>query len=184
MLASLLALPTGAAAADPAFGRVWMRLNFLFSGQALPGSVITFPVDEVDAWVRVRVPARYPGVRDPKVVLGMGTVTGSATIDFAQVMAGQGKPLGMAGSLFAAGERPVVVSARIESSGGQATVIPTRVEVSGVAVTGSVLDFMVKSFLLPLFPDAKVAQPFEIGLGIDRLEVRPTGVVVTMKKKP
>lgn len=160
-----------------------MKLNFLFSGQAPPGSTITFPADDIEAWVRVLVMTRYPGVRDPKIVLGMGRVTGSATIDFAQVMAGQGKPLGTAAALFAGGEHPVTVDARIVSSGGQATVTPTRVEVSGVAVTGSVLDFMIKSFLLPLFPDARIGQPFQLGLGIDRLEVRPGAATVTLKKK-
>jgi hypothetical protein len=160
-----------------------MKLNFLFSGQALPGSVIPFPLDEVDAWVRVRIPARYPGVRTPKVVLGMGTITGTAMIDFAKVMEGQGKPLGTAGALMAGGEHPVLVAVRLESSGGKTVVTPTRVEISGVAATGSLLDFMVKTFLLPLFPDAKIGQPFELGLDMDRLEVRPDGVRVTIKKK-
>jgi hypothetical protein len=160
-----------------------MKLDFLFSGQALPGSVIHFSVDEVDAWVRVRVPPRFPGVRAPKLVLGMGAATGSAMIDFAKVMQGQGQQLSPAAALMAGGEHPVLVAARIESSGGNATVTPTRVEVSGVAATGSLLDFLVKNFFMPLFPDAKIGQPFELGLNIDRMEVRPDGVRLTIKKK-
>ncbi len=177
------AVPAAAGADDPAFGRASTKLNLLSGGQALPGSTIAFPVDEVDAWVRIRVPALYPGVRAPKVVLDAGSMTGSAMIDLAKVMEAHGKPLGLAGALMAGGEHPVLVAARIESSGGKAVVTPTRVEISGVAATGAVLDFMVKTFLLPLFPDAKIGQPFELGLGMDRLEVRPNGVRVTMRKK-
>jgi hypothetical protein len=177
------AVLAAAGADDPAFGRASTKLSLLSNGQAQPGSTIAFPVDEVDAWVRVRVPALYPGVRAPKVVLDTGSMTGSALIDFAKVMEAHGKPLGLAGALMAGGEHPVSVAVRIESSGGKAVVTPTRVEISGVAATGAVLDFMVKTFLLPLFPDAKIGQPFELGLGMDRLEVRPNGVRVTMKKK-
>ena len=186
VLWALLLAPAVSAAAgadDAAVGRMSMKLGLLSSGQALPGSVIVFPVDEIDAWVRLRVPVLYPGVRTPKVVLDTGSATGSAMIDFAKVLEARGKPLGLAGALIAGGEHPVLVAVRIESSDGKAVVTPTRVEVSGVAATGSVLDFMVKTFLLPLFPEAKIGQPFELGLGMDRLEVRPNGVRVTMKKK-
>lgn len=167
---------------DPAFERISMKLNLLSSGQASPGSVILFPPDEVDAWVRTRVPGRFPGIRAPKVVLGTGNVTASAMIDFTKVLAGEGQPLNLALEKLFEGERPVRVIARIESSGGQAIVTPARVEVSGIAVTGSALDFLVKTFLLPLFPDAKVGQPFALDFGIDRVDVRPDGVRVAIKK--
>jgi len=168
---------------DPVFGRVWMKLNFLFSGQAAPGSVILFPPDEVDAWVRTRVPARFPGIRAPKVALGTGNVTASAMVDFTKILAGEGQPLNPAVAKLFEGERPVRVVARIESSGGHAVVSPTRVEVARVAATGSALDLLVKTFLLPLFPDAKIGQPFELGLNIDHVDVRPDGVRVAIKKK-
>jgi hypothetical protein len=58
----------------------------------------------------------------------------------------------------------------------------TRVEVSGVAATGSVLDFLVKTFFMPLYPTAHIGEKFEIGYNIDRMDIRPTGVRVAMKK--
>jgi hypothetical protein len=183
---ALLLVPGLLAAAgvdDPAFARMSMKLGLISSGQAAPGSVIVFPADEIDAWVRIRIPALYPGVRAPKVILDTGSATGSAMIDFAKVMEAHGKALGMAGAVMAGGEHPVTASVRIESSGGNTVVTPTRVEVSGIAATGSLLDFMVKTFLLPLFPEAKIGQPFQLGLGMDRLDVRPNGVRVTMKRK-
>ena len=182
LIAALLS--SGALRADdPVAGRLGMKLNSLFSGQAAPGSAILFPPDEIDAWVRTRVLTRYQGIRAPKVALGTGSVTASAMIDFAKVLAGEGQPLNPALEKLFEGEHPVRVVARIESSGGQAVVSPTRVEVSGIAATGPALDVLVKTFLLPLFPDAKIGQPFELGLGIDHVDVRPDGVRVMIKKK-
>lgn len=177
----MFAVPVGAG--DPAYERAQKKIDLLSGGLALPGSVIVFSEDEISAWVRAWVPARYPGVRAPRIVLGTGSATASAMIDFAEVMRGQGKPLGPAAAMVAGGEHPVSVAVRIESGGGEAVVTPTRVEVSEAVVTGSVLDFLVKTFLLPLFPEAKIGQPFELGAGIDRLEVRPDGVRVTMKRR-
>lgn len=182
MLIAALLYAGALRADDPVAGRLGMKLNSLFSGQAA-GSAIFFQPDEIDAWVRTRVPGRFQGIRAPKVALGTGSVTASAMIDFAKVLAGEGQPLNPALEKLFEGEHPVRVVARIESSGGQAVVSPTRVEVSGIAATGPVLDVLVKTFLLPLFPDAKIGQPFELGLGIDRVDVRPDGVRVTIKKK-
>ena len=58
----------------------------------------------------------------------------------------------------------------------------TRVEISGIAVTGAALDFLVNQFFLQLFPDAKVNQPFELHDNIERIDIQPDGVRVTMRK--
>jgi hypothetical protein len=176
-----LVVPPTAGADDPVFARAQKKIDLLTNGQALPGAVISFSTEELNAWVRVWIPAHYPGVRVPKLAFGDRVATASATIDFAEVMQGQGKPLNAAAAIMARGEHPVLIAAHIESSGGTAVVTPTRVEVSGIAATGPFLDFLIKTFLLPLFPDAKVGHPFELGLGIDRLDVRPDGVRLTMK---
>jgi hypothetical protein len=78
------------------------------------------------------------------------------------------------------GERPVSVTARIRSSAGQATVDVQRVEVSGVGIDGRTLDFLIEHILLPLYPNAVVGRPFELGHHIERLDVdsRAVGVVV------
>ena len=50
------------------------------------------------------------------------------------------------------------------------------------AASGTVLDFLIKTFFMPLYPTAKIGEKFEIGYGIDRIDIRPTGVRVTMKR--
>jgi hypothetical protein len=50
-----------------------------------------------------------------------------------------------------------------------------------MAISGGALDFLIRNFLLPYYPDAKVGVPFELGHRIERLEVEPTGVGVLIE---
>ena len=70
----------------------------------------------------------------------------------------------------------------MQSSGGRCAVYLTGVELSGVSITGSALDFLIKTFFMPLYPEAKIGQPFELGDNIESIDVRPTGVRVTIKR--
>ena len=76
------------------------------------------------------------------------------------------------------GDRPVSVTARIRSAGGRATVDLQRVEISGVAIDGGTLDFLIENVLLPLYPNAVLGRPFELGHRIEKLDVRPAAVAV------
>jgi hypothetical protein len=53
-----------------------------------------------------------------------------------------------------------------------------RVEVSGISVDGSTLDFLIRNFLIPMYPDAAVNRPFGLGHRIERLDVQPGAVHV------
>jgi hypothetical protein len=80
------------------------------------------------------------------------------------------------------GERPVSVTARIQSGGGKATVDVQSVEISGLTVDGKMLDFLIQNFLLPMYPDAVVGKPFELGNRIDRLDIQPGSVTAIIGK--
>jgi hypothetical protein len=54
------------------------------------------------------------------------------------------------------------------------------VEISGVVIDGSTLDFLIQNVLLPLYPDAAVGRPFDLGHRIDRLDVQRNGVGVVI----
>ena len=54
-------------------------------------------------------------------------------------------------------------------------------EISGLAIDGSTLDFLIQNFLIPMYPDAVIGKPFELGHGIDRLDVSPSAVGVHFK---
>ncbi len=57
-----------------------------------------------------------------------------------------------------------------------------RLEITGIPVTGATQDFLVNEFYLHLIPYAKVNKPFELHDNIERIELRPDGVRVTIRK--
>lgn len=169
-------------AADPLFERAWNKLDTIESGRAKPGSVIVFTPAELNAWVRVRVPQLVDGVRNPRLTLGTNTATGSALVDFLKIRQSDGASTNPLLARLIAGERPITVSVRIDSGGGRCTVHLLRVELSGVAATGTVLDLLISAFFKPMFPDAKIDEPFELGGNVERIDVMPAAARVTIKK--
>lgn len=180
----LLAIATAPAlfAADPVFERAWNKLDAIDSGRARPGSVIEFTSAEWNAWAQVRVPQLAEGVRNPRIELGTNTATGSALVDFLKIRQSQGIATNPVLAKLMDGERPVKASVRVDSGGGRCTIHLMRVEISGIAATGRVLDLLVSTLFEPLFPEAKIDQPFELGGNVDRIDIRPAGVRVTIKK--
>jgi hypothetical protein len=168
-------------AADALFESALNKFERIESGRASPGSVTVFTPPEINALVRGSVPQAIEGVRDPQVQLGAGTASGTALIDLLKMRRGEGA-LNPLIAMLLDGERPVKVNVRVESAHGTATVFLTSVEISGVAASGRMLDFLVNQLFLPLFPDARINQPFELHDDIDHIDVRPDGVRVTMQK--
>jgi hypothetical protein len=161
------------------------KLDSIKEGKAPAGSTVVFTKPEIEAWARVEIPKTIPqGFRDPRVELAEGAATGRATVDLLKMRQAQGQEMNWLIAKLIEGERPLAASVRLRSSGGWCTVDMTRVEISGVAATGSVLDFLVRTFFLSLYPDAKIGKPFELGYHIERIEVHPSGVAVRIGSRP
>src|SRR5580698_1191025 len=177
-LLTLVMLCAPVLTADDAYVRsALVKLHALESGEVKRGSVIFFSVQELNSWALYETPQIVPqGIRNQRVTLGTGTGTAFALMDFLKMRHAQGKATGWLMEKMIEGERPVTISIRLESSGGQCLINLTRVEVSGVSAQGSVLDFLIKTFFLTLYPAAKIGEKFEIGYNIDRIDLRPTGV--------
>lgn len=181
-LACVLAAPV-LFAADPAYQSIRTKLDRLEDHNAKPGEVIVFTAAEIDAWARVTVPEVVPeGIRNERVELGTDTASAYALVDFLKMRQGKGQATGWLIGKLIEGERPLKVSIRLASGGGRCTVYLTRVELSGVAAEGQTLDFLIRTFFMPLFPDAKIGQPFDLDYDIDRIDIRPAGVRVTIKR--
>jgi hypothetical protein len=139
-----------------------------------PGSTVTLTAGELNAYVAHEAPK---GVRNTNLqIVSPGVATGSALIDFGEVRRAQGHPPGWLMAKLLDGERPVTVMARIVSSHGQATVEVRRVQVSGVEIDGKTLDFLIQNVLLPMYPNAAIGRPFELGHRIERLDIQPAAV--------
>jgi hypothetical protein len=160
LLAFALLLASSASTVE--LGAVSMRrkLDSLRSGHLRMGSVVTFTSAEINAWARHELPATIPeGVRQARVELASGAATGYALVDFVKLRHAQGQESNWLVRKLIEGEKPVKVNARIRSANGKATVYLQRVEIGGLAVTGYTLDFMIQTFFLPLYPNAKINQP-------------------------
>lgn len=160
------------------------KIDAIQGGQSRPGSIVVFSLAELNAWARYKVPIMVPeGVRQPRLELGKGTAAAYAMVDFLKVRQGQGEETNWLIAKLIEGEKAVKVNARIESTGGRATVFLQRVEIGGLAVSGNTLDILIRTFFLPLFPNAKINTPFELVEPVDRIEVSPSEARAVMKKK-
>lgn len=187
MRSKLIAFVFVAAAAagpvgDPA-DRVRAKLQQLQNGKAAAGSTVIFTSSELNSYARSELPVAIPqGVRQPRLELAEAAATGYALIDFLRIQRSQGSNVPWLLARLIEGERSVKVVTRIVSGSGQATVYLERVEIGGIAVSGGALDFIIHEFFLPLYPDAKINQPFALGENIDRIEVHATAAKVIMRR--
>lgn len=171
-------------AAPPSdYQRAQTKLQAIQQGRAPKGSSVVFTQREILAWARIEVPKQVPqGIRNIEVELANGSGRGSALMDFMKMQHAQGKDSNWFLKKLLEGERPVSAWIRVRSGGGKATVFLDRLEISGVAASGTVLDLLLKTFFLSLYPDAKIGTPFELDYNIDRIEMQPSGVKVTMMR--
>jgi hypothetical protein len=152
------------------------KFDSIESGRLRAGSRVELSVRELDAYVEREVPE---GVRNPRLqLLAPDMAKGAAMMDFGKLRRALGYQTGWLMSMLLDGDRPVSVTARIRSAGGRATVDVQHVEISGVAIDGATLDFLIQNILLPLYPDAVVGRPFELGHRIEKLDVGPAAVAV------
>lgn len=166
--------------ADPLADSAQKKLDSISDRKLKPGSTVVLSSQEVNAWLHEKAVKAFPqGIRNEHIDLGPGTADGTALVDLLKIQKGN------VNSLIARlieGERQLKISIRVDSSHGRATVFLTRVELSGVAMEGSVLDFLIKQFIQPRYPDIKINQPFDLDFNIDRIELQPAGVRVVIKK--
>ncbi len=157
------------------------KFSLIEQDRLKPGSRVVLTPAELNAYARQEVAeVAREGVRNPRLELGPGTATAFALIDFGKLRRAQGKPPGPIMSYLLDGERPVTITARIRSSGGTATVDVEEVQISDVTIEGRMLDFLIHSYVMQVYPNAKVGQPFALGHRIERLDVQPSAVGVVI----
>ncbi|BDC51167.1 hypothetical protein F183_A34830 [Bryobacterales bacterium F-183] len=159
------------------------KFDEIKNDRAKPGSVYTFTPAEINAWSRWKLPQEIPqGMREPSVQFGNNSGTGRALIDLLKMQHAKGaKPNWLIEKLIE-GERPMAIGVAIQSGGGYATVKLLSVEISGVRASGGVLDFLIRTFFRPLYPEAHIDEKFEMGNNVERLEIYPDRALVYLKK--
>lgn len=155
------------------------KLDSIESGRLPAGTRVTLTPAELAAYARHEVEAAAPGaVRETRLTLGSNAATGQALVDFLKLRRSQGPAPGWLLSKLLEGEREVEVSARFQSSNGTARVSIERVTISGMTIEGNVLQFLIERYVRPLYPEARIDEPFELGNRVERFVVQPGGVQV------
>jgi hypothetical protein len=158
------------------------KLNAIQERRAAPGSYVTFSKREIEAWARVEVPREVgPGFREPHAELGDNVATGRALLDFQKLRRASGAAPNWFVDKFISGERPVAATLEVQSANGRATVYLRRLEISGVAATGRALDFLISAFFMPLYPNAKIGEPFALEDDVESVTIRPAAIYVKIK---
>jgi hypothetical protein len=180
--AIVLAIPLALAAQATLSDQAQFKLDMLSNKMYKPHDVVSFPPQEIDAWAVKRVPEVVPeGIRSPHVELGAGVITATVQVDFLKMRHARGQSTSRLMALMIEGERPLKIVTRVSSNGGRCTVFLTRVELSGVVIEGTVLDFLIQNFFRPLYPDAKINEPFSLDYNIDRIQVTPQAIRTILK---
>jgi hypothetical protein len=168
-------------AADPLADSAQKKLDSISDRKLKPGAAVALSPREINAWIHEKAVKAFPeGIRNERIELGPRTSDGTALVDLTKL--GKSNSVNPLIARLIEGERPLRVAIRVESSNGRATVFLTHVELSGVAVDGSILDFLIKHFVQPRYPDIKINEPFDLDFNIERIELQPGGVRVLIKK--
>jgi hypothetical protein len=181
-LAIIFAAVLTLSAQDTPAHRAQIKLDRISNSEYKPGQVVDFPPVEINAWAALKVPEAVPdGIRNPHIELGAGEITATALVDFLKMRQSHGQTTNRLMAAMLEGERPLKITVRISSSASRCTVYLTRVELGGAVLEGAVLDFLIQNFFKPLYPDAKINEPFDLDYNIDRLEAHPTALRVILK---
>lgn len=149
------------------------KLDLIEQGRVPPGTQLVFAERELNTFVVRKAKELIPaGLREPKVSLSDGTVIGTAYVDFVKMRHAQGEDLNWLVAKLLTGEHPVFVKGRVTSANGSARVDLENVDIGGNSIKGRALDLMVRAFVSPLYPQAKVGTDFELGYNVDRIEVK------------
>ena len=151
--------------------------------QYRPGTRVSLSPAELNSYVQAELPLVAPaGVRSPSVqLLGNNQATGTILVDFLKLQSTRGKAPGFLLRTLLEGEHEVAVTAQVRSSRGMATVDLQRIEVSGIPIEGQALDFLIRNYLIPNYPDAKIGRPFKLESSVDRIEVTPGAAFVQLR---
>src|ERR1017187_8417994 len=156
------------------------KFHALALGAYPSGSRVSITNQEFNVYLQTQIaPVVGPGVRNARVVTDSGNIVrGYLDIDFLKVRQAHGDKPNWLMSELLAGERPVAIAVRITSAHGKARVNVLSVSISGIVAEGRTLDFLITTFVMPTFPDAKIGQDFALSYKIDHFEIGPGVVTV------
>ncbi len=186
MIAQALWLAVAMAAAPNSISTIQDRFHKIEIGAYPPGSRVPISIRDLNPYLNFVVHFSVPsGLRNIHIETGSNNIIrGTADIDFLKIRQAQGEKPGWLLSQLLGGERPVEVTARLTSADGVAKVDVLKVSISGFVAEGATLDFLITTFVLPNFPEAKVGTNFRLDYNIDHFDIQPGQVIVVLRAVP
>lgn len=156
------------------------KLGLIESGRLRSGSRISFAPGELNAWLGEQAGRYFPGaISNVRVEPGNNSATGYADVDFVKLrQAATGEAPGWIMRNLFSGERPIVIQAHFVSARGGARVDVDSVRISGVPLEGRTLDFLIRNYVRPTFPDLKLSEWFRLADRVDRIATTSSGATV------
>ena len=168
------------AAISREFASVEHKLDLIESGRLRAGSRVDLASGELNGWLREEARRYFPAaVSNVRVDLGNNAATGYADIDFVKLrQATTGESPGWIMRNLFSGERSLVVQAHFVSAHGGARVDVDSVRIAGVPIEGRALDFLIRNYVRPTFPDLKLSEWFRLARRVDRVATTSSGAAV------
>jgi hypothetical protein len=156
------------------------KLDLIESGRLRSGSRVDFAPGELNAWLAEEARRYLPGaVSNIRVDLGRNSARGSADVDFVKLrQATTGESAGWIFRNLFSGQRPIMVQAHFVSAHGSARVDVDSVRISGVPIEGRALDFLIRNYVRPTFPDIRLSEWFQLADRVDHFATTPSGATV------
>ncbi len=178
-------IASGTAAVRPAspLHSAHSKIALIEYDRARPGAVITLDGVELAAYANEQAGIIAPGaVRGLTLTLTPGHAEATAYINFLKVRQAGGESDNWLVQQLLDGERKVTIRVKFSSQPKQERVDVERVEVEDVFVQGNTLDFLLRQFVIPSFPDAQVNRWFALGHNIERLDVKSGEATVVIAR--
>ncbi len=128
--------------------------------------------DEINSYFQYRMGARIPpGVSNVRLDLHRDRPSGTAMVDFEQVKAASKKPVNPILDQLLSGRKPIAVAGRFTSARGTGLFHLEQVSVGGFTLRGTLLDLVIRHFVLPRYPHVAIDRPFPLPARIDQVAV-------------
>jgi hypothetical protein len=169
------------AAADTLADRALEKFETIANERVAPGSSVSFSVDEVSAWVlEEQQRTASAGIRNLTLSFDQNVVYFDCIVNLVALSASLGSPLDPLSALFVAGDSPLRVGVSVNSSDGFAKLNLVQLNYGGGPAPDMIRQRMVGTFL-SAYPKVKLNQRFPLSYNVDRVQLQPDGVEVSVK---
>ena len=170
-----------AAAVSPEAGRAARaKLVRITSEKLGAGESVTLTEDEITSLLRYDSEIDIPeGVRDLKISLDNNRAEVRARVDISKMQSAGGGDPGYLVRLLLSGERELRATCRYTSSQGEGRIDVESVEIDGTRISGSILDWLISSFVVPRVPEFEPGKAMPLPHNLREIRLEPGRAVLT-----